>query len=129
MTERRPTLFDVVAGAAVVMLAAGLLKPFYFQMLSRDRAPIRAALSRVAFGKMPGFENFLEEVRARTAPGDTIALVVPMTEWQRIFMGRTTARAMFSRGGAFFRFWIRRIARIRRTVRRRVCSGLGSRSG
>lgn len=81
MTERRPTLFDVVAGAALVMLAAGSLKPFYFQMLTRDRAPARIALSRVAFGKMPGYENFLEEVRARTAPGDTIALVVPMTEW------------------------------------------------
>lgn len=81
MSEWRPRVLGVVAAAALLALAAGSFKPFYFQMLTRDRDRARAALGRVAFGKMPGYEKFLVGVRSRTEPGDTIALVVPMTEW------------------------------------------------
>jgi hypothetical protein len=47
-----------------------------------DRAPIARALASYPDGTWPQFPRFLEEVRARTKPGDSIALIVPARRWE-----------------------------------------------
>lgn len=74
-------IWPLIAAAAVVAMAVGTFKPFYLQALTPRRESMRAVLSSVSFRKVPGFEAFLTEARSRTKRGDSIALLVPMREW------------------------------------------------
>jgi hypothetical protein len=67
--------------AAAVLIAAGAFEPHYFTVFATNRAAARAALTELPYRKTPGLRVFLEEVRARTRDGDTIAIAAPFAHW------------------------------------------------
>ena len=77
MTVRRALTILCLAAIVVVRVNTRLLTmPFV------DRAPIASALASYPDGTWPQFPRFLAEVRARTNPGDSIALIVPARRWE-----------------------------------------------
>lgn len=68
---------------AALVVASVRLPPLTLPFV--DRAPIRQAMTMMPDrgGWFPDYPRFLEEVRARTAPGQSIALLVPTMEWER----------------------------------------------
>lgn len=69
------------ARAAVVLLLAGAAQPFYLRFLTGARTPFGRWAAALPYQKTPGLRAFLAGVRARTRPGDTIAIAVPMRRW------------------------------------------------
>jgi hypothetical protein len=47
-----------------------------------DRSPIERAMLAYPDGQWLQYPRFLDEVRARTKPGDSIALIVPARRWE-----------------------------------------------
>jgi len=80
MTARRA--FAALALAAVV---ATRIDPAYFDAFLADRAERARALVPYIDNRWPRFSRFIEGVRARTAPGDTIAIVTPPSEPREIY--------------------------------------------
>jgi hypothetical protein len=65
---------SAVAGILFAMIAIGAL----------DRSPWSRILGDAyPDGRTSDYPQFLEEVARRTAPGDTIAILVPMKSWSR----------------------------------------------
>jgi len=73
---RRVLMF--VAFAAIVATA---VEPQLIEMPFRNRAPLARALARNADRNWLDYPEFIEGVRARTRPGDTIAVIVPRMTW------------------------------------------------
>ena len=65
-------------GLALLALDPGLLRTAF-----ANRAAMHDAMTRYPDRGWEGYPSFLEGVRARTKPGDTIALVVPGSSWDR----------------------------------------------
>ena len=58
-------------------------EPFYLRIFRLDRPGLAARLVELPYRKLPGLRQFLLEVRARTRPGDVIAVDAPGTTWDR----------------------------------------------
>ena len=67
----------VLAGVVFLILAAGSFQPFYWRMFGIDRAAMRAYRTELPYRQLPGFHQFLLEVREQTKEGERIALLVP----------------------------------------------------
>lgn len=77
MTVRRAlTILCLAAIVALRVKTRLLILPFV------DRAPLQRAMEAYPDGQWPQYPRFLAEVRARTKPGDSIALVVPARNWE-----------------------------------------------
>lgn len=76
MTVRRAITFLCLAAIVVLRVKTRLLiLPFI------DRAPIERAMLAYPDGQWLQYPRSLNEVRARTKPGDSIALIVPARTW------------------------------------------------
>ena len=64
------------------MIAVGAFEPFYLKVFRVDGERMRAMLVELPYRKTPGLRTFLEGVRARTRPGDSIAIAAPYATWQ-----------------------------------------------
>ena len=67
--------------AAAALIAIGGFEPFYFRVLSFNRARTRAMLTELPYRKTPGLRTFYAAVRERTRPGDTIAISSAYRTW------------------------------------------------
>ena len=77
ITPRRALAFACLAVIIVASVEYRLLR-----ILFVDRTALRAAFARSAdTGWYPDYPNFLRGVAAHTAPGDSIAIVVPPSKW------------------------------------------------
>jgi hypothetical protein len=74
----RRALHIVVAAA----IAAGIFQPYYLEIFRVNRAAMRAMLVEIPYRKTPGLRRFLDDVRARTRPGDAIAIDSPFPSWE-----------------------------------------------
>jgi hypothetical protein len=74
MTPRRA--FAIVALAAVVVTR---VEPAYLGMLVDPESRAKSFVPIIE-ARWPQYASFMAEVRARTAPGDTIAIVTPASE-------------------------------------------------
>ena len=70
------------ARAAFVLIVAGVFQPFYLRMLTPARDAFARQVATLPFRKTPGLREFMEGVRARTAPGERIAIAVPYNQWE-----------------------------------------------
>jgi len=77
-----PSWRRVLALIAVIVILALGVEPRYLQLPFLQRKPIAAAFEIRPDRLWPEYPRFLEEVRARTQNGDTIALIVPSLEWE-----------------------------------------------
>lgn len=75
MTLRR---WAIVAAA---LIAIGAFEPFYLKVFTMRRDAMRAMLTELPYSKTPGLRRFLNDVRARTKRGDTIAIAAPFATW------------------------------------------------
>jgi hypothetical protein len=57
------------------------IEPQFLQLPFLDRKPLSAHLTARPDRLWPRFPRFLEAVRARTASGDSIALIAPTLDW------------------------------------------------
>jgi hypothetical protein len=69
--------------ALVVFVALALLAidPNLFRIALANRAAMHAAMTRYPDRGWEAYPAFLDQVRARTKPGESIALVVPAMQW------------------------------------------------
>jgi hypothetical protein len=68
-------------GMVVAMaIAAAAFQPFYLRVFAVNRARMAAMLVELPYRKAPGLRTFLEGVRARTRPGDAVAIAAPV-QW------------------------------------------------
>lgn len=70
-----------MALAAAVAIAAAAFEPFYLAIFRLDRAGLSARLIELPYRKLAGLRPFLLGVRARTRPGDVIAVDAPGYAW------------------------------------------------
>jgi hypothetical protein len=70
-----------LAAVALAALVAACIEPRLLRMPFIDRDANAWALALSPDRQWPQFPRFLEGVRQRTQPGDTIALLVPPNEW------------------------------------------------
>lgn len=75
------TLRRLLAQVVFISMLVGLFEPYYWKMFTVDRPRLSAWLTELSYSRMPGYRSFLEEVRARTDEGETIAIWVPMRQW------------------------------------------------
>jgi hypothetical protein len=75
MTPRR-----ALAAVALVAVVASRVEPAYLGMLFGDRDARTRAFVPIIDARWPQYASFIEGVRARTAPGDTIAIVIADSE-------------------------------------------------
>lgn len=64
-------------------VAAGAFEPFYFRIFVADRARVAANELELPYRKLPGSRDFILDVRARTKPGDVIAIAAPFAKWDQ----------------------------------------------
>jgi hypothetical protein len=69
------------ARAAFLLIVAGAFQPFYLRMLTPAHDAFARQVANLAFRKTPGLREFMEGVRAHTAPDERIAIAVPFTRW------------------------------------------------
>lgn len=74
-----------MALAAAIAIASAAFEPFYFTIFRLDRAGLGARLIELPYRKLTGLRPFLLGVRARTRPGDVIAVDAPGYAWDRGF--------------------------------------------
>ncbi|MGA7614903.1 MAG: hypothetical protein WBX15_06955 [Thermoanaerobaculia bacterium] len=82
--ERQRKLLDLRTGAAVTVLALLFIGGFriaYVQAFFVDRREMGARFQRIPDFTAQGYPRFLRQVKEATAPGDSIAIVVPMKSW------------------------------------------------
>ena len=72
MTPRR-----VLAAVALAAVAATRVEPYYLKMPFADRDALAKSVVPLPDSQWPQYPQFLAAVRARTAPGDSIAIVIP----------------------------------------------------
>ncbi|MGZ7080903.1 MAG: hypothetical protein ACXVJT_15930 [Thermoanaerobaculia bacterium] len=65
--------------AAIVVIG---IEPTLLSLPFRDRRPMAAAFATRA-DLLPGYADFLADVRAHTRDGDSIAIIVPSRSWER----------------------------------------------
>jgi len=63
------------------MLLAGGVPARYLRYPFADRERLSNFLRTLPDARTPSYPHFLDEVRGRTAPGDSIAILVPMRFW------------------------------------------------
>ncbi|HXH38959.1 MAG TPA: hypothetical protein VNN08_10050, partial [Thermoanaerobaculia bacterium] len=68
---------------AAVAIAAGAFEPFYFRIFLADRAALAAREVTLPYRKLPGSQQLMHEVRARTKPGDVIGIAAPFPKWDQ----------------------------------------------
>lgn len=73
----------MLALAAAALIAVGAFEPFYLQIFFADRARMAAQYRELQYRKLPGLHRFLEDVRARTAPDDVIAVDGAFPGWDQ----------------------------------------------
>ncbi len=78
MTPRR-----AVSMIAAVLIALGAFQAFYLQIFIIDRSALGATLTELPYRRLPGLRRFLLEVRARTSPGDVVAIDAGLPSWER----------------------------------------------
>ncbi len=61
-------------------MAAGAFEPFYLRIFVADRALMAQREIELPYRKLPGSRRFLLDVRARTRPGEVIAIAGPFPE-------------------------------------------------
>ena len=66
----------------MILIAAGAFEPFYFKVFALDRGRFGDMLVELPFRKTPGLRRFLNDVRAHTRDGDSIAIAAPYTKWE-----------------------------------------------
>lgn len=68
---------------AAALIAIGGFEPFYFDFprFVAHRASTSAYLTDLPYQKTPGLRTFYAGIRARTKPGDTIAIAAPFPTW------------------------------------------------
>lgn len=72
-------LIRLIAAGALVIAA---VSPGYFTFLAHPLAQSRAQFATIIDKPAPGMTDFLSSVRARTRPGDRIAIVILSTDWE-----------------------------------------------
>jgi hypothetical protein len=75
MTPRR-----ALAAVALVAVVATRIDPVYFGLLAGT-----PNLSPIIESHWPSYHAFIDGVRARTSPGDTVALVTPASEPREVY--------------------------------------------
>lgn len=83
-SPRAPLLrrFTIFVGLALVV--GGGFQPEFFRIFFRDRTAISAYYEELPYRKIRGLRTFLLDVERRTAPGDSVALVVASApQWDR----------------------------------------------
>lgn len=65
----------------LVAIVAASVDPLLLQVPFVDRVAYGRALSTLPDRQWPDYPRFLEEVRSRTRPGDTVAILVPAARW------------------------------------------------
>lgn len=65
----------------VAMIVCGAYDAAYLKIFATDRVALRAQFTAYPDLAFPSLPAFLREVRERTEPGSSIALVVPMRDW------------------------------------------------
>ena len=70
-----------LALAVFVALAIFSIHPSLFRFALADRAAMHQAMTRYPDRRWEAYPAFLEQVRARTKPGESIAIVVPGMRW------------------------------------------------
>ena len=70
-----------LARLAFVCLVAGTFQAHYWTMFTADRETRAGWLRELPYRRMPGLRDFMLAVRARTANGDRIAVVLPHDDW------------------------------------------------
>lgn len=99
------TIRLTLAAVAFACIAAGAFQPFYWRMFVTDRAAARAALTELPYRRFEGLRRFMLGVRARTADGERIAILLPARRWEEgyqygftrstyLLYGRTTVPMM-----------------------------------
>ena len=71
-----------LARLACACILLGGFEPFYFRMLTPERARFGAWVTQLPYSKTPGLREFMNGVRAHTRNGDRIAIVAPFTRWE-----------------------------------------------
>ena len=82
---QQPSRFSSRAIIASVLFAGAVIggfEPLYLKMITADRGALRASAAAVADRNTPQYATFLEQVRARTSPGTSIAILAPVRHWQ-----------------------------------------------
>lgn len=69
--------------AAFAAIVATRMEPRLLRLPFIDRGPLAAGYARQADGDWAEYVVFLNEVRARTRDGDTIAIIVPRMRWDQ----------------------------------------------
>ena len=80
-----PTRFPARTMVASIVFAAAVIggfEPLYLRMIVADRDALRASAAAVADRDTPQYATFLEQVRARTPTGASIAILAPVRHWQ-----------------------------------------------
>ena len=70
-----------IARLAFACILIGGFEPFYFRMLTPERARFGAWVTQLPYSKTPGLRAFMNGVRDHTRSGDRIAIIVPFTHW------------------------------------------------
>lgn len=70
------------ARAAFLLIVAGAFQPFYLRMFTPTRDAFARQVTNLPFRQTPGLREFMEGVRAHTAPGERIAIAAPFTQWE-----------------------------------------------
>lgn len=60
-----------------------MFEPFYFRIFGINRTRFSANVVSLPYRKLPGSRELMLDVRARTKPGDVIAIAAPLTKWDQ----------------------------------------------
>jgi hypothetical protein len=77
------TLRRALTVLALAALVAASVEPRLLLIPFVDRGAEAKALAAFPDRQWPRYPRFLEGVRARTSPGDTVAIVVPVMDWDQ----------------------------------------------
>lgn len=72
---------SIAAAALLALLCIGAIRPVFLGILTTDRSILTRIYSIDADRGTPEYPRFMEQVAKRTAPGDSIAIFVPMRRW------------------------------------------------
>jgi hypothetical protein len=72
---------SVLALLCFLAVVASRTEPRVLSLPFIDREPIERAFASFADNAAPDYPRFLAEVRQRTRPGDTVAIVFPNAHW------------------------------------------------
>jgi hypothetical protein len=76
-----PTLRATLATLILAGMLIGGFQPEFLRIFTRDRARIRAYFSELPYRKLPGLQRFMAMVKASTAPGAVIAVMIERRSW------------------------------------------------